>query len=233
MSVTQKTIDRNLSFHGLIVLGITFLTTFTNSADNISSYILPAWGFVFFIFFYAMEQKHRPLPVADLVTGGRIVAALLFFAFAASDILKPAAALALIMILEAADGFDGWLARKYGSTEFGSFFDMESDAFIIMLLSYAAVHFTGAPLWVLVPGLLRYVFFFPFLILKPADSKFPKMLSWFSKTICVAAVFCLGSIWYLPSASLTAVGIVSILMAVSFLWETYIYVAVFFQARSR
>ncbi|MDF1568487.1 MAG: CDP-alcohol phosphatidyltransferase family protein [Spirochaetaceae bacterium] len=233
MSVTQRKIDRNLSYHGLAVLCITFLSTFTHIFADISSYVLPAWGLVFFVFFYVMEQKHRPLPVADLVTGGRIAVALLFFGFAASGILTLASALALIVLLEAADGFDGWLARKYGPTEFGSLFDMEGDAFIIMLLSYAAVHFTGAPLWVLIPGLLRYVFFFPFLFLKPVGSKFPKMLSWFSKTICVAAVFCLGSVWYLPSASLTAVGIVTVLLAVSFLWETYIYVAVFFQARSR
>ena len=233
MSVNQNRIDRKLTYHGLIVLGITVLSALTHISVGVFFYILPAWGVVFFMFFYAKEQKHRPLPVADLMTGGRIVVSLFFYGLAASGLLTQVSALALIVILEIADGFDGWLARKYGPTEFGSVFDMESDAFIIMLLSYAAVHYTGAPLWVLIPGLLRYVFFFPFLILKPADSKFPKLLSWFSKTICVAAVFCLGSVWYLPSASLKAVGIISVLLAVSFLWETYLYVAVFFQTRIR
>lgn len=57
------------------------------------------------------------------------------------------------------DGVDGWVARRTGSgTAFGARFDMETDAFLILVLS--ALAWRGGPVgpWILGIGALRYLF---------------------------------------------------------------------------
>ncbi len=57
------------------------------------------------------------------------------------------------------DGVDGWLARKLGETSaFGARFDMEVDAALIMVLSVLAWNWGKAGAWVILSGLLRYIF---------------------------------------------------------------------------
>ena len=55
------------------------------------------------------------------------------------------------------DLVDGFVARRTATeSDFGARFDMETDAFLILVLSVHAVQFLGA--WVLVIGAMRYVF---------------------------------------------------------------------------
>lgn len=57
------------------------------------------------------------------------------------------------------DGIDGWLARRNRMTsDFGARFDMETDALLIMVLAVLAWQFGKAGGWVLLAGLLRYLF---------------------------------------------------------------------------
>jgi phosphatidylglycerophosphate synthase len=59
----------------------------------------------------------------------------------------------------ALDGVDGWLARQHGlSSAFGARFDMETDALLILALSLLVWGFDKAGYWVLLAGLLRYLF---------------------------------------------------------------------------
>jgi phosphatidylglycerophosphate synthase len=68
-----------------------------------------------------------------------------------------AAALSLLVIL--LDGVDGWLARHSGmASEFGARFDMEIDALLIMALAILAWRYDKAGPWVIMSGLLRYLF---------------------------------------------------------------------------
>ncbi len=87
--------------------------------------------------------------VAGLVAGG-----------GGGPALRPAAVMVLVVLATATlvlDAVDGRVARRTGTTsELGARFDMEVDAFLILVLSvYAAPKF-GA--WVLAIGLARYVF---------------------------------------------------------------------------
>ena len=65
-------------------------------------------------------------------------------------------ALALLML----DGVDGWLARRSGlASEFGEFADKESDALLVLMLCLVLYRLpAGLGAWILVAGLLRYVF---------------------------------------------------------------------------
>ncbi|MEU4246913.1 CDP-alcohol phosphatidyltransferase family protein [Amycolatopsis sp. NPDC026612] len=63
----------------------------------------------------------------------------------------------LVAVALLLDGFDGQVARRTGTaSEFGARFDMEVDAFLILLLCVQVSRTLG--LWVLAIGLMRYAF---------------------------------------------------------------------------
>jgi len=65
----------------------------------------------------------------------------------------------LVTLVAALDGVDGWLARRSGmESGFGARFDMETDAALILVLSVLVWRHDKAGAWVLMCGLMRYVF---------------------------------------------------------------------------
>jgi phosphatidylglycerophosphate synthase len=72
----------------------------------------------------------------------------------------PAELLALIVLgLFALDGVDGYLAQRRGTTsEFGALFDMETDSFFVLTVVLILFERGDLGVWVLVAGLLRYVY---------------------------------------------------------------------------
>lgn len=57
------------------------------------------------------------------------------------------------------DGVDGWLARRSGmESGFGARFDMETDALFVAVLALLVWQFDKAGPWVLLSGLMRYLF---------------------------------------------------------------------------
>jgi phosphatidylglycerophosphate synthase len=74
--------------------------------------------------------------------------------------LAPAQVAFAGLILLAMDGVDGWMARRTGSSgEFGEHLDKESDAFFMLMLCLLLYRLPqGLGPWILVPGLLRYLF---------------------------------------------------------------------------
>jgi len=76
-----------------------------------------------------------------------------------SELVFQAAAALTAGVVTLLDGVDGWLARHTGmSTAFGARFDMEVDALLIQVLSILAWQYGKAGAWVMLSGLLRYVF---------------------------------------------------------------------------
>jgi phosphatidylglycerophosphate synthase len=62
----------------------------------------------------------------------------------------------LIMVL---DGVDGWVARRTGSvSDYGARFDMETDAFLMLVLSVLVWTEGRVGIWVLLIGAMRYLF---------------------------------------------------------------------------
>jgi phosphatidylglycerophosphate synthase len=68
-------------------------------------------------------------------------------------------AAAVAVLVATLDGVDGWLARRHGiSSRFGARFDMEIDALLILVLAILVAEFEKAGPWVILSGLLRYIF---------------------------------------------------------------------------
>jgi phosphatidylglycerophosphate synthase len=92
------------------------------------------------------------------------VRALLVAALAADAARSPSPGLGSTVVIIAIaalilDGVDGWVARRTGTVSpFGTRFDMETDAALILVLAILVWRFGKAGPWVLLSGLLRYAF---------------------------------------------------------------------------
>jgi phosphatidylglycerophosphate synthase len=97
---------------------------------------------------------------ADKVTLARSALVGCVTALVADTVWHAAPAALLVGLTVAAlvlDGVDGWVARRTGtSSALGARFDMEVDAFLILVLSADVALQVG--FWVLAIGLMRYVF---------------------------------------------------------------------------
>lgn len=111
----------------------------------------------------AAHHPHPRLGAANRITLVRAAIACLIAARAlepaplgASDrwLLAAIAAAALLL-----DGADGWAARRERlASAFGARFDMEVDAFAILVLSAALIKAQAVPCWVLAIGAMRYLY---------------------------------------------------------------------------
>src|SRR5262245_30216022 len=141
-----------------------------------------------------------------------------------------ATAAAIISALVATlDFLDGWLARRTGmSSAFGARFDMEIDALLILVLSILAWQYEKAGAWIVLAGLLRYLFvaggwLFPWM----AQPLFPSRRR---QTVCVIQIVGLSLIM-LPAivpptsvriaAALLGALTASFLIDVLWLWHTH------------
>lgn len=82
------------------------------------------------------------------------------------------------------DGLDGYVARRTGTASaFGARFDMELDAFFILMLCLAVMLLGKAGPWVLLIGLMRYGFVMAAWYWKWLNNPLPE--SFRRKTVCV------------------------------------------------
>jgi phosphatidylglycerophosphate synthase len=121
-----------------------------------------AYGFATWAFLGYGMQRHRTtsLGPADRVTLARglmVGAVTALVADRAGQDVPVALVVTLAAVALSLDWVDGQVARRTGtSSALGARFDMEVDAFLILVLSaYVAVHMGP---WVLAIGLMRYVF---------------------------------------------------------------------------
>ncbi len=94
---------------------------------------------------------------ANLVTGIRLLLLIIgsfLFSTVSKEVLFGIMTCAVLL-----DILDGFLARKYGHTSiFGQYFDMEVDAFFVLLMCFYYFQYQEIGWWILIPGVLRYVF---------------------------------------------------------------------------
>ena len=101
--------------------------------------------------------------------------------------LPALAGLALVL-----DGFDGWLARRTGTASaFGARFDMETDAFFILVLSGLVWQLGKIGPWVLAIGAMRYAFVAAALVVpRLSEPLFPSRRR---QAVCVIQVVALAA----------------------------------------
>ena len=101
------------------------------------------------------------------------------------------------------DGADGWTARRTGlASPFGARFDMEVDALFVLVLTMLVARAGAAGGWVMITGLLRYLFvaagfFWPILTL-PLPASFRR------KAVCVVEILVLLAALTPPAASVAS-----------------------------
>ncbi len=107
------------------------------------------------------HHPHTRFGPANHVTLGRAsLTALLAGLVGEPEVTATAATVVLLAsVATALDNLDGWLARRYDTASaFGARFDMEVDALLVLVLSVLAWQWEKAGAWVLLSGLLRYMF---------------------------------------------------------------------------
>ncbi len=154
--------------HALVILAATVL-----SVSFASVWWLAALASLSFA---ALVRQHEALhasPVsfgwANWVTALRLVGTLALPALATIGPLAVAAGATVVFAL---DGVDGWLARRSGlASEFGEYFDKESDALLMLVLCLLLYEAGRFGTWILLPGLLRYGFVVFLMLARPPEPK--------------------------------------------------------------
>ncbi|MCP9949155.1 CDP-alcohol phosphatidyltransferase family protein [Actinomadura madurae] len=118
-------------------------------------YALASWGILGRAF-----RRRRTLGPADHVTLARVVLTGGVAALVAGHLTGGGNTWALVAVASLAlvlDGVDGQVARRTGTaSKLGARFDMETDAFLVLVLSVEVAWSAGA--WVLAIGAMRYLF---------------------------------------------------------------------------
>jgi phosphatidylglycerophosphate synthase len=149
------------------------------------------------------HAPHRRFGAANALTLARAgYVALLLGAIVEGVALGESLRWALVisgLIVLLLDGVDGWTARRTGlASPFGARFDMEVDALFVLVLTMLVARAGAAGGWVMISGLLRYLFvvasfFWPSLGL-PLPASFRR------KAVCVVQILALLAALAPPAA---------------------------------
>lgn len=133
----------------------------------------------------------------------------------------PAFAAAIALAVIVLDGVDGWLARRTRmASRFGARFDMETDAVLTAVLALLTWQFGKAGAWVLLSGLMRYLFLAAAALIPLLRHPVPP--SYRGKTIAVLQMLALvvAIVPFCPLELASAVAAVALgLLIVSFLLD--------------
>lgn len=128
-------------------------------------------------------------------------------------------------VLLALDGVDGWVARRTGTSgEFGAFLDQECDAFFLLLLCLLLYRLPGGfGAWILLPGLLRYLFVLYVRIARPPLRKEPrsKRAMWIFVLTVLSLLLCFAAYPALLDGPRALAAIMSAALALSFAESLY------------
>lgn len=174
-------------------------------------------------------DPRAPFGLPNWVTWIRLVATAQLAGFTAVVFAGPGldgswTVVAVALTAATLDGFDGWLARRYGpDTPFGARFDMETDALLILVLAAFSLATGKVGAWILVAGLMRYAFVAAAIVFPWLSAPLPP--SFRRKLVCVVQI--LGLILIAApaagGAAATAIGLLTIAaltwsFAVDVLW---------------
>lgn len=127
------------------------------------------------------------------------------------------AAATLAVVVTILDGVDGWLARRTQMTSgFGARFDMEIDAFLILVLAVLAWTLGKAGAWIVLAGALRYLFVAAGWIWRWVSAPLPPSSR--RKAICVVQIVGLAAV-VSPLIAVPASMVVALVTLVTLTWS--------------
>ncbi len=210
----MRWIERWMLFHSVIILVSSFAFLLTKNILFIALSAVISFAALFVWHFIKKGSFSFILEAANLVTSFRLLSLifLLFFLPHISDLMIGGIAFFVLLF----DGLDGYLARRFKtSSVFGTYLDMETDAFFVLALSSVLFYQTKFGLWILALGWLRYVYFIGISILKPVEKK--EARDYFAQVIAVIFMGSLVACFILPeSIYVPAMVIASLLLLFSF-----------------
>lgn len=190
-------------------LGMTFALFLALAIDSIVWLLLIAFSSFIFLFYHTIPVERKTY--ANQITAFRfLLSSITALAFV---YLAPLWAFFLFGTAIALDGLDGYLARKYNQvTELGGLFDMTTDAYLVLILSFLLVKNYELSYWVLGIGYLHYGYTLLIYFLKWQNLSIPKnpVGKYIAAFLFLSLLspFIISSDWYSPiiylSSSLTA-----------------------------
>lgn len=170
--------DKNITnwtvLHSVLMIGTTVYAVVFHAQFVLIWAVTLSIGFFVYLNYNKWKELKPVGGYANIVTALRFV--LLIFAIAIHAVIHEWMFVALMIIVMAADGIDGYLARKYHhASAFGEVFDMEVDAFLALSLSFLIWLDHHDAWWVLGAGLLRYLFVLIYRMLRWHKRRRPSM----------------------------------------------------------
>ncbi len=144
------------TYHALVILSGTGLCYVTGNLWPLSVLSLLSFGFLYLILRRDWQSYHG-FGIANVLTGIRLLAFLLIAIFYLETDNRLIFLIGLAILV--ADGLDGKIARwKNQESPLGEYLDKETDALFLHFLGLIAVFKDLLWDWVVVLGLLRYIF---------------------------------------------------------------------------
>ncbi len=142
--------------HAQLILALILLTLLTKRMELLSLGAIISFSSLLHRASKSLAKMKPPGGYANWVTGFRFVLILIgSFLF---GVVSKYVILVIMLLAVLLDGVDGFLARKYReSSTFGSLFDVEVDAFFVLLMCFYYYQYEGIEWWILIPGVLRYL----------------------------------------------------------------------------
>lgn len=192
-------------YHAAAILCAMIAVVFLQSARPLALVGLGSFGL------YALVHHHKLgvlKAAANWVTGVRLLTACVVGWFYPS--LGYASLFVLGVGILLTDFLDGYVAKKQGTTsEFGAYFDMETDAYFIALYASILYVLGFAGWWILLLGLMRFLNVVALVLLrqlhKPEPRFFAARVIAVMVMIAVVAPFVAPMVLYTPYLVLTVV----------------------------
>jgi len=207
--------NAGLSFstrHAFVMLAAVALSTACASSMPLA--IAALGSFAYWVFESRASFRGSGFGSANWITSLRLVSLLLFAGLI--DARQPLAASALAWAVFCLDGLDGFLARRtHTESSFGALYDAEVDASFSMLLTWSLFQLGHAGAWVLVGGLLRFVYVLSLYFTRVSEVEAPR-------TALGRYVFGLSvggytlSLWPFAAAGFALSGLATLLLCYSF-----------------
>lgn len=202
----------------------------------VATLALGSWSTIALVALFVIGKRFHPdgagpaLPNA--LTSLRIAGAVVVLAVLSVAFSRPRMAAILaeqigwwmvgsLLLIEASDLLDGYIARRMRSGRFGSTWDMESDAIFAIALSLSLRHLHGVGIFVLAIGLMRYLYVL-FARFDGDPKVSPKAYKLFAKTttaILVTALIVTHAPVFTPEARSAILLAVLALQITSFSWD--------------